>query len=363
MIMLPGSLVIALVLAVPDGGNPVGEATNLYRSSTLGFSLAFPASWEKFIPGTCGGGLPILDEDELLRLPVGPVSFKPSDQEQHIVYFHVAITRKYEETLASYIDKVELQCPARDRTVVDFNFGPGLGGKKIIMNQGWLSDEEPEGATYVLYALVVRGGLVLFDGRSPTKDFDHIERSFDSIANSLVLFQPLVDQGKPGTYKTYRGLGFSLDYPADWRVGRAYDDEKNRTAGFDHDLSITASSAELWWRWREPRIIVRRHPANPKQQASIEEFIADLETRLKSAKQLELEYADLETRDGRSGLRISYGFSWPSPFNERTQCIIYVLPTPDDRLQILDCCCPAEEFEELGPIFEHVGQSLKVREE
>lgn len=248
-------LAALITVACLAGADPVDQASGenraVYRSSVLGFSVEYPKSWSKQPPrGLCGGDVRMPESiSDVLARPVYPVVFSRSSEGKSV---HIKIIREFDKTLSDEVERHRSawlyteERPAPPEVVVtDFTSADGFVGKRLTR-----SDTQVHAA----YLLVAAGRLITLTTNCSPGDWPDLQKITDQMAASLTLFSPVDDIPLPGTYKTCSGPGFTLQYPGEWWLSRAYDDEEQfllgriqihgAYLGFDTSVVVTLRSEE-----------------------------------------------------------------------------------------------------------------------
>lgn len=349
--MLVASFLITLALLSAEDTKPATAEMKVYKSSRLGFSIHYPATWEKLRGGSsCGSGQWGLTAAERLKRPVHPVIFRPPNEAYAFDGLSVKVHRKFEDPITKHLDLMRPHRLGFRRVVSDFEFGAGLIGKKVRLG--------PRRTTYVLLADHRLIELTAHCARS--SEFERLEHTFDSMAKTLNLLPLLDGKVSPGTFHTYVGASFSFEYPADWTVSGSYDDEKNIGAGVDQSLFIYAP-VDPHRSMLNVRTYVgcSQYPLHPDEKATIDDYIIETKRLMALIKgETSFRYEAYETQHGQKGIK--YWYVVKLPLDVEMNFVGWVMPTRLGRLQVLGFQYAPEQHDELGPIFEHVGRSFVV---
>lgn len=351
--MLPASFLITLVLLGAEDTKPATSEMKVYESSQLGFSIHYPATWEKCRDkkSTCGTGRKGLTQNQRLRNPISPVIFSPSCKRHRMEGLRVTVFRKYEQVLANYVASLTPSVQGFQKVIADFEFGAGRLGKKVRLG--------PESWTYVLLAdgrLFELSGLCWNNWEAAL-----LEHTFDAMAKSLTLGVPLGGQGTPGTFRRYEGSGVSFEYPADWTLRGYYDDEENIGAnggqGFTIQAPVVTNPAAPDVRTHLDYI---EHPHQRGEHVTPDDFIA------KTKRQVAETFADTsfaseeyETDQGQRGVKFWYGAQLPNGVEIRV--VGFVFSGSKGGLHVLVGIYPISRGGELKPTFDRIGRGIVVR--
>ncbi len=213
MVMFHASLAIAIAFCAPEDTKPTTAEMKVYKSSLLGFSIQYPATWQKYRGGSWSTKLTAA---ERLKEPVYPVVFSSPKGTYTRDNLSITVHPEYEDRMITHLDSMKPHPPGFRRVVSDFVFGAGQIGKKVRLG--------PRRVTYVL--LGDHRLIELTTYWDPNSESERLEHTFDSMAKTFNLLTLSDSKGAPGTYRTYDGEAFSFEYPAGWIVQSAYDDEK-----------------------------------------------------------------------------------------------------------------------------------------
>lgn len=349
MVMLHASLAIAVAFLAVEDTKPAAAEMNVYKSSQLGFSIQYPATWQKCRDkkSWCGTGRKGLTQNQRLRKPISPVIFSPSCKRHRMEGLRVTVFRKYEQVLGNYVASITPNVQGFQKVIADFEFGAGRMGKKVSLG--------PESWTYVLLAdgrLFVLSGLCWNDWEAAL-----LEHTFDAMAKSLTLG----GQGTPGTFRRYEDSGVSFEYPADSTLGGHYDDEENIGAGVNKPLTIYApEDPDRSLGNERTRIECGQYPPEPDRKATINDYIIETK-RVMALIQGETSFRHeaFQTQRGQKGIRYSYIVKIPPNFEMNS--VGFVIPNGLGRLQFLGFWYATDQHDKLEPIIEHVGRSLVVK--
>ena len=349
MVVLPGLLTIAFAFLGAEDTKPDTAEMKVYKSSQLGFSIQYPATWEKCQDqrSKCGTGGKGLTQKQRLQEPVSPVIFSPSCKRLRMEGLRVTVFRKYDQVLASHVASLTPSVQGFQKVIVDFEFGESRLGKKVSLG--------PESWTYVLLAdgrLFELSGLCWNNWEAAL-----LEHTFDTMAKSLTLG----GQGTPGTYRTYKATSFSFEYPADWTLGGHYDDEENIGAGVNKPLTIYApEDPDRSLGNERTRIECGQYPLEPDRKATIDDYVIETK-RVMALIQGETSFRHeaFQTQRDQKGIKCWYTVKIPP--DVEMNFIGFVIPTHLGRLQILGFWYATDQHDELAPIIEHVGRSLVVK--
>jgi hypothetical protein len=361
---------ISNLLVAGSDAEPTPARTTTYRSSVLGFSIEYPASWNKYQPHGCGSGRMGLSEAELLRLSIEPVGFKgPGDN----TYLSLSVCRVFDGDLKSRVGYSQRSLkyhepsePEPMSATSDFMFGAGRTGGKIVTDGRWVSETQPSAGTHVAYILVADGRRIELHGWCLTSGFPRVEPAFDAMARSLRLFSPVVESPQPDVYKRFNGPGFAFECPGDWKVARPYDDAEPL------DRVSVGAPADARAQCPQVHIDIGSEPAT--EEATTLDAVAGA-TRRKCAgsPNVELGITPYENTLHQKGLRFDYlvrirgkrtvrllWFSVPVPDEFQTRMISYVLPSSGKGFQYAALTCPEYRYDALKSVADHLGKTFSV---
>lgn len=353
MVVLHASLAIAVAFLGVEDATPATAEMKIYKSSMLGFSIQYPATWEKCRGkrSWCGTRRKGLTQNQRLRKPVSPVLISPSCKRLRMEGLQMTVFRKYDQALGSHVASLTPSVPGFQKVIVDFEFGAGRMGKKVSLG--------PESWTYVLLAegrLFELAGLCWNNWEAVL-----LERTFDAMAKSLTLSASLGDQGAAGTFRRYEGAGLSFEYPADWTMSGYYDDDKNIGANGGQSFTVqvpvvaSPSAPDVW-----AHLDYIEHPYQRGEHVTPEEFIAT------TKRQVAETYADssfasdkYKSDGGHRGATFWYGAQLPN--GVQISVVGFVFLGSEGGLHVLVGIYPISRGGELKPAFDRIGRSVVVR--
>ena len=339
---------VIIVLALVGTGHRIGvaqEPVRQYKSSVLGVSIEYPASWTRGHFGACGSGRIGKSEEQLLHLPVYPVGFCDPLGDGDV---RMSLYRKFDGDLQDAL-AWHLQGSA-GRDLTNFEFAGGLEGKRLLVQR---EGGEDISRIFVTYVLVAQGRRVELSASCAAKDYPSRQATFDRMARSLTLFPPRLDPSKPGTTKRGRAAGFSFEYPGDWRWEHPWDDEKAMSPT-EVRLVAPYDPHRIARETRAGVTIARR----PKEAESLSEVAARTRDALKDAKGIRLEIRPFERDDQRSGIAIEYTCGIGKPFS--LTLLTYFFETRTDDWVTIQCNCWTSRLKEFEPVFERIAKRLQI---
>ncbi len=346
--MIPAMRQVTIVLALVGMGHRIGvaqEPVRQYKSSVLGVSIEYPASWTRGYVGACGSGRIGKSEEQLLHLPVYPVRFCDPLGDGDVT---MSLYRKFGGDLQDALAWHLRGFAGRDLT--NFEFAGGLEGKRLIVCREGGKDVS---RIFVTYVLVAQGRRVELSVGCAAKDYPSRQATFDRMARSLTLFPPRLDPSKPGTTKRGRAAGFSFEYPGDWRWEHPWDDQK---AMSPTEVRLVAPY-DAHRIPREPRTgvtIARR----PKEADSLSEVAERTRDVLKGVKDIRLDIRPFENDGRRAGIAIEYTFGIGTPFS--STMLTYFFEAGTEDWVTIQCNCRTSRLKELKPVFERIAKRLRI---
>lgn len=308
-------------------GDPVdqssGESSEVYRSSVLGFSMEYPTSWSKRPPwGVCGGGggMPESISDVLAR-PVEPVMFVRSSGGASVrVQFIRKLGKPLSEEVRRYSSTwlhTEEKSALPEVVITDFTSADGLVGKRLTRSAA---------RVHAAYLLLVDGRLIVLSTSCSPGDWAGLQNVTDRMGGSLKVFPRKDDAPQPGTYKTCAGPGFTLEYPGEWWLARAYDDKE--LFRFGH---LQIFGAYLGF---NTSVVVTLH--EEQTDRSPRSFVEHLLEKLSaSGLKVNSRVTSFITDAGREGSKVR----WECEGSHSAQ---YVLPSDNGCLWVLSCSLDRE---------------------
>ena len=353
MVMLPGLLAIAIAFLGAEDTKPATAEMKVYKSSKLGFLIQYPATWRKYRGGSmCGSVQWGLTAAERLKKPVYPVVFSSPKGTYPRDKLSITVHREFEDRMITHLDSMKPHPPGFRRVVSDFEFGAGRIGKKVRLG--------PRRVTYVL--LGDHRLIELTTYWDPNSEAEQLGHTFDSMAKTLNLLTLPDRKGAPGTYRTYNGEAFSFEYPADWAVQSAYDDENNIGVGVSQFLTIRAPERPDRTLWNEPaRISCIQWSPRLDKKATLENIALEVKRGV-ALMEGETSFGSeaYETRLGQKGIK--YWFTVKIPPTPGIKSVHFIVPANHGRLQCLSFRYSQDHRKELEPIIEHVGRSFVVKQ-
>ncbi|MCH8881136.1 MAG: hypothetical protein IID34_14800 [Planctomycetes bacterium] len=288
---------------------------------------------------------------ERLKEPVYPVVFSSPKDTYTLDNLSITVHPEYEDRMITHLDSMRPIRPWFRRVVSDFEFAAGRIGKKVRLG--------PRHVTYVL--LGDRRLIELRTHWDPNSEAERLEHTFDSMAKTFNLLTLSDSKGAPGTYRTYDGETFSFEYPADWIVQSAYDDEKNIGVGVSQFLSIRAPERPDRALWNEPaRISCIQWTRRLDKKATLENIALEVKRGV-ALMEGETSFGSeaYETRLGQKGIK--YWFTVKIPPTSGIKSVHFIVPASHGRLQCLSFRYSQDHRKELESIIEHVGRSFVVK--
>jgi len=369
-----GGLIFAAIaspLVIADPGNP---AIHTYRSTRLGFSMDYPADWVKRIVSTCGGGWPAASEEERLRLPVFPTRFATAPDETSGAYLTVSVIRRFDGDLYDFLAERESQprragsnnAPAR-LTSTEFKVASGEVGRRFVRRYETESfiDHPPYTRSqkgYIIDYVIVAGGRVFeLIGDCPTKGFEASGEVFDAIAGSLRIFEPYSPANQAKPWETYRGPGFTFEFPGGWTVGMADDDAENQSRRAAGEFRV--SGPRLYndrWSGFAPSIYSSIYPTEPGLTATIADAEDEFVTKVQGRPEYDLAFSSYRNKDGVQCREVRIRYAFPN-WNTR-HMRVFLLQRDDGRVQTLSCKCFDDDVAIWEKLFDHVRYSFITNE-
>ena len=324
------------VIAVCDAAGAEPSKPTVYKSSALGFSIEVPAGWARIAPQTCGSGYAGKTEEELLRMPAYPIAFRSDGLSAHLF---VRVWRKFDEDPERRLTWLT-QGAAHERST--FQFANGRRGQRISVRRA-LAD-----ALIVITGADERRFELSF--LCPHERFETARATFEQIARSLEVFEPVVDLPAAGGFKRLKGDGFVLHYPGEWVWERPWDDEDARMPRSVYIKGPKTAEGPLW-----SHVSVNAWRGTRKDGKTVQELLCQIAERKDG---VEFTHAPFATNAQRKGSRCVYKVASPAGMARTT--IIYVFELGREELVTVSCTCPVDRVPEFEETFDQIGKRLEL---